>query len=997
MNPKTPNDARQRRIPHKRRLLCAAISLSLTPLATPSFAQEQEIEEVVVTGSFIRRSEGFSQASSVTQVSAEDLIDTGTLNMGEVIQNLSFVNGSASATTNTIQGTSSLSNSVDLRGLGASSTLTLLDGKRVVDENLNNMIPTIAIQRLDIVADGAAALYGNEAVAGVVNFIPYKSYDGFKLDTFTERDSRGDYEEHSVQALWGEQIGPLDVVLAGQFRTNSRLAWDERNKLTNSGLVLSGNAPGNWYVPDRDASGQYTGDRSSAIDPNCGSRTERTDYVEGANNNPFGAALGANCYFDFGDTRSFREPQDITQYFSNVTWDVTDDLTLSLQGYRTKYHSMTYTSTSNPGDSRVPELPTVRGEMPGNPFRAVNASNQPLFGFDANGDGVPDRGTVDVNNDGRMDALVAGTTGGPGLIPLYEDVQARSLRPINKTHTPSDGHTTDMDNLGSYTDRVSRYSFQADFAVPFIEGWEGMAAYTYGEANLKFMSNQNYDIEAMKQGLNCDVVNDREACYNPFFVVDQSTNNTVHVMNAVAGRSYEYTRDTLATVDIVLNGELPIPGGFELPGGVIGAAVGYQNRASSYRNTPSLQEIRGDTFIGTAATEAVTSGSRDVDAYFVELAIPLLPSVEIEAAVRREEFSTGQESTDPKIGATWQATDWLTLRATRGEAFIAPSLEQLLNPVTCGLDEITDPFGPHSGFTVACGGGNPTLENESAESKQLGIDLEFDNFDFHVTWNETDFANRIVGTSGQQIVNADFQDFKAATGFAGDGTVGNRPSAAQLTSWVNSGASDPSIIRDPNNIQSILRVDNTGSVNAERVKVTAYDIVANYHFGFNDWGDFRIGLQATYLDEFLFQANADEDIVDGVGMQNDATGAAPALPEWKANLTLGWSRGSHSVVSIVHYVDDMIYDGPTFSHIDFFSGTYRPANIVDTGIKAWTDMDIAYTYRGLELFDGEMALSIGSRNVFDREAQRTPQLAGVLGELQDPMGRSIYARLVYDF
>ncbi len=997
MQPRIPNKIRQPGVPHKRKLLCAAISLSLIPLAAPTFAQEQEIEEVVVTGSFIRRSEGFSQASSVTQVSAEDLIDTGTLNMGEVIQNLSFVNGSASATTNTIQGTSSLSNSIDLRGLGASSTLTLLDGKRVVDENLNNMIPTIAIQRLDIVADGAAALYGNEAVAGVVNFIPYKSYDGFKLDTFTERDSRGDYEEHSVQALWGQEIGPLDVVLAGQFRTNSRLAWDERNKLTNSGLVLSGNAPGNWYVPDRDASGQYTGTRSSAIDPNCGSRTERTDFVEGANNNPYGAALGANCYFDFGDTRSFREPQDITQYFSNVTWDVDDDLTLSLQAYRTKYHSMTYTSTSNPGDSRVPELPTVRGEIPGNPFRAVNASNQPLFGFDANGDGVPDRGTQDLNNDGRMDALVAGTTAGAGLLPLYEDVQARSLRPINKTHTPSDGHTTDMDNLGSYTDRVSRYTFQADFAVPFIEGWEGMAAYSYSEANLKFMSNQNYDITAMKQGLNCDVANDRDACYNPFFVVDESTNNTVHVMNAIAGRSYEYTRDTLATVDIVLNGEIPIPGGFELPGGIIGAAVGYQNRANSYRNTPSLQEIRGDTFIGTSATEAVTSGSRDVDAYFIELALPVLPSFEIEAAVRREEFSTGQASTDPKIGATWAATDWLTLRATRGEAFIAPSLEQLLNPVTCGLDEITDPFGPHSGFTVACGGGNPTLENESAESKQLGVDLEFNNFDFHLTWNETDFSNRIVGTSGQQIVNSDFRDFKAATGFAGDGTVGSRPSAAELTSWVNSGMSDPSIIRDPNNIQSILRVDNTGSVNAERVKVTAYDIQANYRFGFNNWGDFRVGLQATYVDEFLFQANADEDIVDGVGRQNDATGAAPALPEWKANLTLGWSMASHSIVSTVHYVDDMIYDGPIFGHIDFFGGTYRPAGIRETGIKAWTDMDIAYTYRGLELFDGEMAMSIGSRNVFDREAQRTPQLAGVLGELQDPMGRSIYARLVYDF
>ena len=85
---------------------------------------------------------------------------------------LTFVNGAASSVTNTIQGTDSRSSSVDLRGLGARSTLTLLDGKRLVNENVNALIPTIAIQRMDIVADGAAALYGNEAVAGVVNFVP---------------------------------------------------------------------------------------------------------------------------------------------------------------------------------------------------------------------------------------------------------------------------------------------------------------------------------------------------------------------------------------------------------------------------------------------------------------------------------------------------------------------------------------------------------------------------------------------------------------------------------------------------------------------------------------------------------------------------------------------------------------------------------------------------------------------------------------------------------
>lgn len=246
-------------------LLCVAISLSLLPLSTIAFAQQDSIEEVVVTGSYIRRDANFTQASSVTTISADDLIDEGTLNIGEVVQNLSFVNGSGSAITNTIQGTDSRSSVIDLRGLGGRSTLTLLDGKRLVNENVNALIPTIAIQRLDIVADGAAALYGNEAVAGVVNFIPYKSYDGLKIETFAEGDDRGDYDEHSVQALWGGSVGTVDVVLAGQFRSTSRLGWDERPDLSQAGLTFSSNSPGNWLVPPRDENGQYTGESYSEV------------------------------------------------------------------------------------------------------------------------------------------------------------------------------------------------------------------------------------------------------------------------------------------------------------------------------------------------------------------------------------------------------------------------------------------------------------------------------------------------------------------------------------------------------------------------------------------------------------------------------------------------------------------------------------------------------------------------------------------------------------
>jgi len=985
----------QFKIPHKRSLLCTAISMSLLPLSGTTSAQDSQVEEVVVTGSFIRRSEGFTQASAVTQLNAADLEAQGTLNLGEVVQNLTFVNGASSAVTNTIQGTDSRSSTIDLRGLGPRSTLTLLDGKRLVDQNVNALIPTIAIQRMDIVADGAAALYGNEAVAGVVNFVPYKSYDGFKVDSYAEQDSRGDYDEHSVQMMWGGEIGDLDVVLAGQFRQNSRLGWDERSLLANSGLTISSNSPGNWYVPDRGADGQYLGTRSRQVDPACAPASARTGYTPNVAANPTGNALGTSCFFDFGDNRSYREPTETTQFYANATWDVSDDLTLSMQGFRTRLAELTYTSTSNPGNSRIAELGAIRGDIPGNPFRALDANGNQLYGIDANGDGLPDRGTTDLNNDGLMDYILAG---GMTAFPLNEDVQPRTLRPINKTHTRSDGHSPDGDNLSDNVDHITRFTLQADFTVPFVDGWEGQAAYTRNEQELMFMSNQNYDITEMIKGVNCDPIRDRDACYNPFFVTDQANNNSIHVMNAIAARAIEIEASGLDIIDIVLNGEVPL-GGFELPGGPIGAAIGYQFRDESYTNVPSLVEIAGDTWIGSADKEVLTSGSREVDAYFAEFSVPVLSTLEAQVAVRREEFSTGQSSTDPKYGLTWAATDWLTLRATQGSAFIAPSLEQLLNPITCGLSTVTDRFSNFDAFTTACAGGNPNLENEESESQSFGFDINLGDLSMSLTYNKTDFENRIINTSAQDIMSFDFLAFQQATGFAGDGlSAATRPTPAQLTAWVADPRSNKDIIRDPGDLGTILQVNGLGAGNAETVNVTAYDLQVNYSMSLNNWGDLRFGLQGTYIDEFLYQSKPTDPISDAAGNYNDQTGAAPELPKLKANLQIGWTMGNHSVNTITRYIDAIDnYDGPLFTHLDRFGGFYRPAGIRDTNIKQWTQLDANYTYRGVEIFDGELSFTIGGRNLFDREAQRSPEFAGVLGALHDPLNRVFFARAVYDF
>jgi outer membrane receptor for ferrienterochelin and colicin len=976
--------------PYKRSLLCTAISLSLLPISTASFAQDT-VEEVLVTGSFIRRSEGFTQASAVTQLTADDLMAQGTMNMGEVIQNLAFVNGAASSTTNSIQGTNSRESNIDLRGLGASSTLTLLDGKRVANENVNAMIPQIAIQRLDIVADGAAALYGSEAVAGVVNFVPYKSYDGFKLEAYTEQDSRGDYDEHNAQFLWGTTLfEEVDVVMAGSFRDAGRLEWAERPLLAQSGTTISAfSNPGTWSVPQRDANGQYTGRNAGRPDPNCG---EGRDAIQpGVAASPAGIRDGNICRFEFGDTRDYREASQTTSLYTNFNWETSEDLTLSSQFFYSRLANNAPSSTSNPGGSRVPELPVVRGEIPGNSFRAVNSAGMPLFGMDGNGDGIPDRGAQDLNGDGLPDYLLSANPTDPlSGVPVYEDVVASRIRPIGKANTLPNGFSADGENWSDSKDTNFRASFQADFTVPFIDGWEGMAAFTHSWAEFDLMSNQNFDITAMIQGLNCDVVNDRDACYSPFAIVNPADLTSIAVMDDIAARDREQEEDILQVIDLIFNGEVS-PGGFELPGGAIGMAVGYQRRMDEFTNTPSAVEIAGDAFIGTPENEIVFGARRSVDAFFAEVSLPVLDNLEVSLAVRNESFSTGQSSTDPKIGVTWAPTDWLLLRGTTGDAFIAPSLNQLNAPEACGLSNADDPFGPFSGFVTACQAGNPNLQNESSRTTSFGFDLNpMDNLTLSATYNQTEFVNRIVTQTAAQILANDFFQFRQVTGAGPE-----RPTLAQLQAWNNNPARDVRITRAAADITEIAEI-RTGASNAESVEVEALDINATYTYDAGNIGNFRVNLQATQIASFMYQQDATSPLIEAVGKQNFlAGGTAPALPEWKANLSMNWSRGDHAATAIVRYVGEMDYDGPQNSFLDRFENTFRPQNLQT--INAWTDMDVVYNYRGLKLFEGQTNISIGARNLFDREAQRTPMLAGIVAELQDALGRVVYLRANYEF
>ena len=136
-----------------------------------------------------------------------------------------------------------------------------------------------------------------------------------------------------------------------------------------------------------------------------------------------------------------------------------------------------------------------------------------------------------------------------------------------------------------------------------------------------------------------------------------------------------------------------------------------------------------------------------------------------------------------------------------------------------------------------------------------------------------------------------------------------------------------------------------------------------------------------------------------LGKRNRFLGEAPPLPEDKANLRIGWVMGNHSASIAAHYIDEVEYDGYSwgsgfFGYFPYFTGFDISER--DT-LRAFTSADVAYNYRGLELFGTNVDVTLGSRNVFDRMPQRVNDFAGMESILYDARGRLIYGRVSIEF
>ena len=851
------------------------------------------VDEVVVTGSLIRGTpEG--AALPVDVIGADELARQGAPTILELLKNLpgsSGVLGDTNQFDARGQGTEG-SGSVNLRGLGPQRTLVLLNGRRlainpfglagagVVDTNI---IPAAAIDRIEVLKDGAAATYGSDAVAGVVNFITKKRFQGFDVGgSYKYVDgSNGDYDTH-VNYGWSNDRA--DILISAAYSHRSELPSTARDfsfrpYLQNpEGGWSTGGSPGDIFTlagaPVRDAQcgalGSYPG---------------------------FSGATPA-CFLHYIGYDNLVETEDRIQLFGQINFDLNEHHHFHLDAL--------YAHTD------VPDWKTSPSYLPlANPTADV-APSAALAG----------RYFVPRTNPGLIayvaaNPSAAGLAGGGLLIP-------GTFRPYGVGGNPEFGNGP---SIGDRTFEAYRISggFNGDLGFWGL-GYDVNLSYSQEKGNRTGYDTLVDRFALALQGLggpNCNrALNTpgQNGClyFNPFsnaISVNTLTGETNPQYNPALANSAELTRwffQKLATEQVaklfVAEGAISGKTALTLPGGPVAFAVGSQYRRnyfdSAYNDNSNLLVnpcLNTPDFGVTNCSAATRNGpfsflgggtpvslENDVYAFFGELQIPLFDTLQGQFAARYENYGGQTGSTfNPKFSLRWQVVPQFALRGSIGTTFRGPPLTQLSNNPVTSLQSI---LGSFRAVDIA---GDPNLQPESAMTFSVGGVLSLGGLKATVDYWSIDIDKGIVAEPVAGLVNTLFPN-----GAAGANNCGNPAFAAIQAKFTFNGACGTTTI-------GRLR---TPYVNGPRTKTSGIDIIADYRVPQDVFGGrVTVGTTLSYAIDYKIDATTSGGVTiapafDAVGLLNYQTVAYP-IPQIKADAYAEYRRGRHSLRYTMHYID----------------------------------------------------------------------------------------------
>lgn len=914
-------------------------------LAGASAASAQEtpstdLQEIVITGSNIKRNEYKDRAPvQVFGADSTELNIATTIN--DFVGNLPANTGSMLSNVGTKNPNLIGAANFNLRNLGAGSTLVLINGRRAGKSPLAdplgnqffdlNTLPVSMIRRMDIQTDGASAIYGSEAVAGVVNIVTKLGFEGVELSAqsdFGVSDSLGfdlavgAKGEKGAIAVYGSHY-ESDKTFNTDFdflvnRLIDRNGDGKVDTTTNGEPVLSrflstSGAPDEYR---RLANGVATG--TAVIDPDC----------EAAK----GYVVGTNCLYDFAEQSGpiAGEKRDIG--FAEFRYDLGENVlgsdSLGVFGE--------LGITRNTANRAAGPLNAPAGPFAG---KYVIPANHPFNYFVLNGTGIrwaPGCFDSVVGNEGGACVPVAITTKDQ-LRPLGQSVSGR--------FAPEDS---------TFTNDADRYllGLNAAFGNWNLDLW----AQRHSQESVRAVPG-NFVVSKLQAALNAGILNP--------FGSSEATPSAVSLKNPAikAGNNYDqlkeygalvsfiYTRKaTQNTYDVLLsNGTL-----FELPGGSAGIALGFQRRNETFRFDPNP-----NTDDPTA--DPIIIGDTAVNSVFAEAVLPVSEKLEVQTAVRYEDHgSVVGETIDPKIAARFDATPWLALRGSYGTSFQAPSSNQQGGIVNSGAVNYRTVAG-----TATCGGaelssfivaqvGQPigSLKPQSAKNLNFGFVVQADSFDTSLDYWRYDYTDLIVNTQNAQAVLD-----SSCAGVAN----GSPPKPSAFIERAANG--------QPTKIILALQ-------NANKAVTDGFDLALNYR---TDVGAAKLGarLTLTYVNTFEFTTGTVRSEL--AGKRNFLSGSFGSLPRLRGNLTGTFDRGAHSAFAVIRYSSAYTNDDPV---------------VVATvpRIKEFVTVDAQYSYSLEELLDRDIRITLAAKNVFDKDPPDVgDNRPGFDEQVHTPRGRVVHA------
>ena len=984
------------------RMPIALLLFSFIAISFPGFAAEQ-LEEVVVTGSYIKGAPEDAPLP-VTVLQRDDLALEGSPTAIDLIKSLSFSQGADGETDQFQAGAGADRATVNIRGLGPSRTLVLVNGRRstwsphaigaqaqlLVDVN---MIPSIALQRVEVLRDGAAATYGSDAIAGVVNFITRSDFEGFEVTASYKdiEDTDGDTE---FGVIWGTSFmdGRAHVVTSGSYIERSELDiaardWSLRSFADNSRGGWSSVGRPSVFVPyDRfdQTSGGFGGLLGAGInDPNCA-------LLGGAVTSGTGFPGGGFCRFQYTAFDNLIEEQERWQWLTEASFQLGDTTNLALEFLLTDSDVPEWnTSPSYPPNRLVDRSRSLRANNPG---LVDMASKYPdAYGQYAScaeaycqyeGDGWdeiawfygryygqdgPVRGHHRTSEVMRFAAALDGEWGDYGW-------------QLSLTYSESERESQQGDTM-AYRDERAREGlggFECEAQVPNEYNADGQLEFSVetlrqnaGQGSCQYwvpFSNSMAGSHPLVLGGSAT-----NPDYNPAL-----SNQPLYDYMVTTGVSEGET--SLLTLEGIITGST----GWEMSAGGVDFAAGFQYRDESYESRQQDGSFYDGNLFPCNAGPEITNcetgrtglfnflppgfeidDDRDIWALFAEFHFPLTDSLEGQLSVRHEDYGgeTGS-TTDPKIALKWQINDSIGLRTSFGSTFRGPTLNQT---VSSNSSNSLQYIGQTGAFKRVDTKGNPGLKPEEADTINVGLLVnhdslitDSDNFFMTLDYWSYDFTDPLVTEPFTNIVAL------ACPGAPTAPCDQSSPYYDRLIFGGNDSATDIEII-------------NINIVNGPDYETDGIDFTFRYGLEAGP-GYLSLDLTGTRILSYDIGAWQFGPEYDALGRLNYRTSLARTLAEWKGRTTVNYAWEDLNVRWVTSYVDEYDYAG----------AAPQPAGDATVPSHVTHDLHVTYSF-----MDGQLMLNGSVINVEDEDPPYMSREFNYDAFTHNPFGRMFRLGLTY--